>query len=159
MFAQFGTVSRTRPFLVGLALVVMAGLGAALQPRPADADIVHPPPWFKPNLVVSTEFISPNGFNAHMIVRVTNTSLVASAGAFAVLVTGKKIGSSGPIVTQTYAISGLAPGQTKGILHMLPPFSCGAAHQRTVIADHGNVVVESNEGDNQTTVTYHYPVC
>jgi hypothetical protein len=147
--------------LVGLALVVMAGLGAALQARPADADIVQPPPtWFKPNLVVSTEFIAPNGGNqAHLIVRVTNTSPLVSAGAFTVLVTGKKIGSSGPIVTQTYAISGLAPGQTKGILHTLPPFSCGAAHERTVIADHGNGVAESNEGDNQTTVTHYYPVC
>jgi hypothetical protein len=159
MLTQFGIVTRTRPFLVGLALVVMAGLGAALQARPADADIVQPPlTWFKPNLVVSTEFTHVPG-QAYLLVRVRNTSPVASAGAFTVLVTGKKVGSGNPIVTQTYTISGLAPGQTKAILHTLPPFSCGAMHERTVIVDHGNGVAESNEGDNQTTVTYNYGPC
>lgn len=147
--------------VAALGLLLLAAFAAFGPARPAHADepaqgafVAQANLVLQPNLVVqSTRFIN-FGDDVYLQFTVKNTGL-ANAGAFKM-----NVESANGAVVQSFASAGLAPGQTTVHAHKLPGCVPLGIVSRTIVADAGNLVAESNEGDNEVTKNYIYgPAC
>lgn len=154
----------TRPIILSVAALGLLALATFTAFGPARSAHADEPPQvafvaeanlvLQPNLVIqSTRFIN-FGDDVYLQFTVKNTGL-ANAGAFKM-----SVKSANGATLEQFASIGLAPGQTTVHAHKLPACVPLGIVSRTIVADFGNLVNESNEGDNEATRNYIFgPAC